>query len=67
MLNSILVSYDYNTGKVNMKINTSGLSGINLRIANALKTSINENNYLDIISIVALLVSDSSNITQTNL
>ena len=65
VLNSILVSYDYNTGKVNMKINTSGLSGINLRIANALKTSINENNYLDIISIVALLISMESNITKT--
>ena len=65
VLNSILVSYDYNTGKVSMKINTSGLSGINLRIANALKTSINENNYLDIISIVALLISMESTITKT--
>ena len=65
VLNSILVSYDYNTGKVSMKINTSGLSGINLRIANALKTSINENNYLDIISIVALLISIESTITKT--
>ena len=63
VLNSILVSYDYNTGKVSMKINTSGLSGVPLRIANTLKTSINENNYLDIISIVALLVSDTSDIT----
>ena len=65
VLNSILVSYDYNTGKVSMKINTSGLSGINLRIANALKTSINENNYLDIISIVALLISMESTIAKT--
>ena len=48
-----------------MKINTSGLSGINLRIANALKTSINENNYLDIISIVALLISMESTTTKT--
>lgn len=65
VLNSILVSYDYNTGKVSMKINTSGLSGIDLRIANALKTSINENNYLDIISIVALLISMESTTTKT--
>ena len=65
VLNSILVSYDYNTGKVSMKINTSGLSGIDLRIANALKTSINENNYLDIISLVALLISMESTITKT--
>jgi hypothetical protein len=65
VLNCIQVSYDYNTGKVNMKIDTSGLSGIPLRIANSLKTSINENNYLDIISIVALLVSRISGITQT--
>ena len=65
VLNCIQVSYDYNTGKVNMKIDTSGLSGIPLRIANSLKTSINENNYLDIISIVALLVSRTSGITQT--
>lgn len=67
VLNSILVSYDYNTGKVSMKINTSGLSGINLRIANALKTSINENNYLDIISIVALLISMESTINKDNI
>ena len=65
VLNSILVSYDYNTGKVSMKINTSGLSGIDLRIANALKTSINENNYLDIISLVALLISMESTIKKT--
>ena len=65
VLNRIHVSYDYTTGKVSMKINTSGLSGINLRIANALKTSINENNYLDIISIVALLISMESTITKT--
>ena len=65
VLNCIQVSYDYNTGKVNMKIDTSGLSGIPLKIANSLKTSINENNYLDIISIVALLVSRISGITQT--
>ena len=65
VLNCIHVSYNYTTGKVNMKIDTSGLSGIPLRIANALKTSINKNNYLDIISIVALLVSRTSGIAQT--
>jgi len=65
VLNSILVSYNYTTGKVSMKINTDGLSGTSLRIANALKTSINENNYIDIISIVALLVSRASGVTQT--
>jgi hypothetical protein len=65
VLNCIQVSYNYTTGKVNMKIDTSSLSGVPLRIANALKTSINENNYLDIISIVALLISRSSGITQT--
>lgn len=63
VLNCIQVSYNDTTGKVNMKIDTSGLSGVSLRIANALKTSINENNYLDIISIVALLVSRTSSIT----
>ena len=65
VLNCIQVSYNYTTGKVNMKIDTSSLSGVPLRIANALKTSINENNYLDIISIVALLISRSSGTTQT--
>ena len=65
VLNRINVSYNYTTGKVSMQISTSGLSGIPLRIANALKTSINENNYIDIISIVALLVSRTSGVTQT--
>ena len=65
VLNSIKVSYNYTTGKVNMKIDTSGLYGIPLRIANALKTSINENNYLDIISIVALLVSRASGVNNS--
>ena len=66
VLNCIQVSYNNTTGKVNMKIDTSGLSGVPLRIANALKTSLNDNNYLDIISIIALLVSRTSGVIQTS-
>ena len=66
VLNCIQVSYNNTTGKVIMKIDTSGLSGVPLRIANALKTSLNDNNYLDIISIIALLVSRTSGVIQTS-
>lgn len=65
ILSAISVTYDYNSGKVAMTVNTSELSGIPLKIAQGLIKSIKSNKYMDIISIVALLVARSSGTTTT--
>jgi hypothetical protein len=48
-----------------MKINTSGLSGVALTIAKGLMKNIQDGSYLDIMSIVSLLVARTSGTTAT--
>jgi hypothetical protein len=65
VLNAISVTYNYRTGRVSMKINTSGLSGVALTIAKGLMKNIQDGSYLDIMSIVSLLVARTSGTTAT--
>lgn len=60
VLNAINVTYNTSTGDLGMKLNTTGLYGIALVIAKALRKSIQENNYLNVINIVALLIARTS-------
>lgn len=54
ILSGISVTYD-NNYKLHIHINTTNLSGLSLNIANNIKKSINNGDYLDIISMVMLL------------
>lgn len=65
VLNAISVTYNYNSGHVGMKINTSGLSGVALTIAKGLMKNIQDGSYIDIMSIVSLLVARTSGTTTT--
>lgn len=66
VLDAIHTTYDRKTGKLGIKIDTSDLTGIPLAIANSLETNIKDNNYIDVMSIVTLLVSRSSGTIPTN-
>ena len=63
VLNAINVTYNTSTGDLGMKLKTTGLSGIALVIAKALRKSIQENNLLNVINMVALLIARTSGVS----
>ena len=63
VLNAINVTYNTLTGDIGMELNTNGLYGISLVIAKALRKSIQENNHLNVINMVALLIARTSGVS----
>ena len=63
VLNAINVTYNTLTGDIGMELNTNGLYGIALVIAKALRKSIQENNHLNVINMVALLIARTSGVS----
>lgn len=65
VLNAINVTCNTSTGDLGVELNTTGLSGTALVIAKALRKSIQDNNHLNIINMVALLVARTSGVSAT--
>ena len=62
ILNTINVTYD-SDGNLGMILDVSGLTGTTRVIANAIRKNIQENNHLNLISIIALLTARTSGVS----